>query len=187
MPHLHTGLGEYDHTVSAFIVKVDSTGEPKLLLHHHKKLDVLLQPGGHIELTETPWAAIAHEIEEETGYNLDQLQVLQPKDQLIVSALPKSVVHPIPIVVSSHGSPKWDNHYHTDSCYAFITKETPLNPVQDGESESLVWVTESELKAIPEAQIIAGIRLIGLAVFSHFLKDWVPVPFSTYSIQNPKV
>ena len=74
MPHLHTGLGEYDHTVSAFIVKVDSTGEPKLLLHHHKKLDVLLQPGGHIELTETPWAAIAHEIKEETGLEVTNIQ-----------------------------------------------------------------------------------------------------------------
>lgn len=186
MPHLHTNPGEYDHTVSAFIIKI-SDGIPRLLLHHHKQLGVLLQPGGHIELNETPWAAVAHEIEEETGYSLTQLNVLQPKDQLVVSNLPNTIVHPIPIVVSSHGSPKWEEHYHTDSAYAFITESTPDNPVQDGESDSLVWVTEEELETIPDTKIVAGIKLIGLAVFTHFLHDWVPVPFTDYSTDAPEV
>jgi len=53
MSHIHTNPGEHDQTVSAFIIRTD-TAEPELLLHVHKKLGVLLQPGGHIELNETP-------------------------------------------------------------------------------------------------------------------------------------
>lgn len=187
MPHLHTNPGEYDHTVSGFIVKIVPGEEPKLLLHHHKVLNVLLQPGGHIELDETPWSALAHEVEEETGYELNQLSVLQPTNQLVISSLPLTVVHPIPVAVTSHGSPKWDNHYHTDSCYAMTTAEDPANPVKDGESDSLIWVTEQELQNIPEEQIIPGIRIIGLAVFTHFLQNWVPVPFTQYPTGNPEL
>lgn len=187
MGHLHNNPGEFDHTVSAFIINVSDPQEPRLLLHHHKTLKVLLQPGGHIELNETPWAAIAHEVEEETGYDVNQLNVLQPKNQLVVSQLENTVVHPIPIVVSSHGSPKWDQHYHTDSSYAFTTIQNPANEIQEGEADTLIWVTEQELYETSPQGIVPGIRTIGLAVFQHFLKDWVEVPFSTYSTDNPVV
>ena len=66
MAHVHTQYGEHDQTASAFIVRTD-TEQPKLLLHLHKKLGVLLQPGGHVELQENQWQAICHEIQEETG------------------------------------------------------------------------------------------------------------------------
>jgi 8-oxo-dGTP pyrophosphatase MutT (NUDIX family) len=56
MPHIHTGPGEHDHTASAVIIRNESDG-PKVLLHLHKKLNRLLQPGGHVELHETPWQA----------------------------------------------------------------------------------------------------------------------------------
>jgi 8-oxo-dGTP diphosphatase len=66
MAHIHTKPGQHDFTASAFIIRID-TPKPKVLLHMHKKLGVLLQPGGHIELNENPWQAVHHEIEEETG------------------------------------------------------------------------------------------------------------------------
>lgn len=46
MAHIHTNPGEHDLTASAFIVR-DDFAKPRLMLHMHKKLGVLLQPGGH--------------------------------------------------------------------------------------------------------------------------------------------
>jgi 8-oxo-dGTP pyrophosphatase MutT (NUDIX family) len=42
-------------------------GPAGVLLHRHKRLGLWLQPGGHLEPGETPWAAARREAEEETG------------------------------------------------------------------------------------------------------------------------
>lgn len=81
MPHIHTQPGQHDHTASAFIIRTDGT-EPRILFHMHKKIKKLMQPGGHVELHETPWQAVVHEIEEEAGYEISQLKILQPKNYL---------------------------------------------------------------------------------------------------------
>ena len=65
MPHIHTKPGQHDHTVSAFIVRLDGK-QPRILLHRHKKSGVYMQFGGHIELHENPWQAISHELLEES-------------------------------------------------------------------------------------------------------------------------
>jgi 8-oxo-dGTP pyrophosphatase MutT (NUDIX family) len=41
-----------------------------VILHRHKRLSLWLQPGGHLEPGETPWAAAKREGEEETGLPL---------------------------------------------------------------------------------------------------------------------
>jgi 8-oxo-dGTP pyrophosphatase MutT (NUDIX family) len=99
MSHIHTKLGEHDVTSSAFIVRFD-TPKPQLLLHQHKSLGKLLQPGGHVELTENPWQSVLREITEETGYELSQLQVLQPKDRL--ASLANAILHPVAVCVNTH-------------------------------------------------------------------------------------
>jgi 8-oxo-dGTP pyrophosphatase MutT (NUDIX family) len=76
MAHIHTEPNQHDFTASAFIVR-DDMDEPRVLLHMHRKLGRLLQPGGHIELHEHPWDSIAHELQEETGYMLADVEVLQ--------------------------------------------------------------------------------------------------------------
>ncbi len=50
-----------------------------------------------MELNETPWQAVAHELTEETGYELGQLSILQPVDR--IESLPKIVVHPAPVLI----------------------------------------------------------------------------------------
>ena len=70
MPHIHTEPDQHDMTVSAYIVRTDSA-EPLCLVHMHRKIGKLAQIGGHIELNETPWQSIAHELEEESGYTLE--------------------------------------------------------------------------------------------------------------------
>jgi 8-oxo-dGTP diphosphatase len=75
MAHIHIGENEIDLTVSAFIVRKFPDDSWRLLVHRHKKLGKLLQKGGRVELNETPWEAITHELEEESGYDIANLRV----------------------------------------------------------------------------------------------------------------
>lgn len=75
MPHIHTQPNQHDMTVSAYIVRKEND-EWKYLVHFHKKIEVLMQIGGHIELDETPWQTVAHELEEESGYTPYELTVV---------------------------------------------------------------------------------------------------------------
>ncbi len=93
MSHIHTAPGQHDATVSAFIIRIDT--EPLVLLHKHKKLGILGQIGGHVELHENPWQAIQHEIKEESGYDITDLMILQPKP--IIHDLRGGQLTPIPI------------------------------------------------------------------------------------------
>ena len=49
-------------TASAYVVN-----DQKVLLHYHKKVRLVLPPGGHIEPNETPAESAIREVKEETG------------------------------------------------------------------------------------------------------------------------
>lgn len=49
MPHTVTEPGGHCPTVSAWVVRTDLGPEPRVLVHRHKRYDLLLQPGGHVE------------------------------------------------------------------------------------------------------------------------------------------
>ena len=175
MGHIHTKPGEHDHTASAFIVNV-SSGEPKIILHMHKKLHKLLQFGGHIETLETPWQAVTHEILEESGYEMSQLKILQPKGRLEVA--PGSVVHPAPIYHQTH--PFSEDHFHTDVAYAFVTTEEPLHPVADDELGLLREFTRQELVELPDDEIFESVRSACIYVFDVCLPEWEQLETSTF-------
>jgi len=172
LAHIHTLPGQYDLTVSAFIVRPTPT--PQLLLHRHKLLGVIIQPGGHVELDETPWQAIRHELREETGYDLGQLRVLQPR--LRPPAM--SGVHPQPVCVRSFPFEGLPAHFHTDLTYAFLTDEDPLYPVGEGESQELIWVTRPELLDLAPDQTYEDVRQMGMYILDHLLGEWEPVATS---------
>lgn len=172
MGHIHTGPGEHDPTASAYIVRLD-TDEPRLTLHTHKFLNILLQPGGHIELNETPWQAVLHEILEETGYEPKQLKLLQPKDRL--KTLTGADLHPYPVAVLTHEFPGID-HFHTDTAWAFISHEPPNKEISENESPSLQFMTLDEIKAIPSGAIPENVREIGIFVLENCLTNWERVP-----------
>jgi hypothetical protein len=173
MPHIHTGKGEHDHTVSAYILRTDGN-EARLLLHKHKKLGVYLQFGGHIELHETPWQAITHEIQEESGYQLDQLQILQPKHR--IPKLTNAVSHPQPVNYNTHPIDNHGNHFHSDIAYAFITDQEPINIPGDDESSDIVLFTREELIKTPKEEIFENCREIGLFIFDTILNEWDKIP-----------
>ncbi len=179
MPHIHTEPGQHDHTASAFIVRFDE-GVPKLLLHKHKKLGRLMQPGGHVELHETPWQAVLHEISEETGYDIAQLQVMQPADRLKHMS-GEAKLHPVPMTHSTHKYSKDVDHYHTDSNYLFVTDELPAGKPLDDESAELRWLTCEELKALEPHMTFENIREVGLHMFAAYLNSWERVDIKTFA------
>ena len=175
MAHIHTEPGEHDLTASGFIVRADFP-EPRLLLHMHKKLHVLLQPGGHVELTENPWQAIEHELLEETGYTFDELQVLQPKDRL--KSITNATLHPVPVVVNTHNFDTEGLHRHTDMSFAFVAKGEPRQLPGEGESSDIRWVSSEELAVLPSAEIFENVREIGKYVLDHIYPSWEASPAS---------
>jgi len=175
MAHIHTNPGEYDGTSSALIMRFD-TPEMQLLLHVHKKFKRLMQPGGHVELTETPWQAVLREVIEETGYSLGQLTLLQPKQRL--THLSHGTLHPVPVCESSHQI--GDEHRHTDRAYAFATNSPPSCLPAAGESTKFLWINTGELSRLPQSEIGSDIREIGLYALNHCALEWERVPLNMF-------
>lgn len=182
MPHIHTAPNQHDVVVSAFIVRIDR-GVPKVLLHMHRKHMLLMQVGGHMELDETPWQAIAHELREECGYTLEELRVLQPDDKPVL--IDKVVTHPMPAFTCTYKQS--DEHYHSDLSWAFVADHEPLNSVGHGESNDIRWLTLVEL----HEQAAAGKAANDVAemyelIVSRYLGSWYQLPASQYSTRKPQ-
>lgn len=65
MPHIHEAI---DFAVAVFVVR-----DGRVLLAHHKKLDMWLPVGGHVELNEDPEQAALRETREESGLDVELL------------------------------------------------------------------------------------------------------------------
>lgn len=170
MGHIHTEPGQIDQTVTAYVLRRDGD-EVYIMLHNHKKLHKLLPVGGHVELDETPWQAMAHELTEESGYTLAELQVLQPR--LRIAHLDDVTLHPQPLVVQTHDITS--EHRHTDQAYLFVAQTMPRGERAAGESDDIRWLTRDGVERLRSDEIYENIRQICLAVFDTFLADWQPV------------
>ena len=177
MPHIHTELGQHDLVVSAFIIRTDGP-EPRAVLHLHKKLNRWMQFGGHVELNETPWQAIAHELREETGYELDQLKLLQPK--LRIEQVDGAQLHPIPVCINTHPIP--DNHFHTDLEYAFVTDQPPRFAPDDGESTHIKLMSSADIRGMHAEQATSNSNVVFLQIIEKFLHEWEAVDPRTFQL-----
>ncbi len=171
MGHIHTEPGQHDHTISGFIIRVDGS-EPKILLHKHKKLGVYLQFGGHIELDENPWQALTHELLEESGYGLDQLEILQPKIRM--KNTEEASQHPVPISYNTHRFN--DDHLHIDVSYAFVTHEEPGHAVAEDESGEMELFTRAEISKLTSKDTFDNLKKICEFIFDEVLPNWEQVP-----------
>lgn len=180
MPHIHTEPGQIDHTVTAFIVRTDLS-EPKVLLHMHKKYNLLMPVGGHVELDETPWAAVLHEVQEESGYDVSQLHVLQP--ELRIEQMRNVVPHPQPLCMNTHRAAS--EHFHSDTIYLLTVTEDPEHSLAEGESEDIRWLSRTEVAELADGQMFADAKQTALQIFDSFLGVWQPVAAAEYS--NEKV
>ena len=180
MPHIHTQPNQHDMTVSGYIVRTDGD-EPVCLVHMHKKMGKLMQVGGHIELNETPWQAIAHELEEESGYQLEELRVIQHTADRVGES--HNVSHPTPFLMNTHNV--GDEHYHSDLCYGFIADTVPASMVARDESGDLRWLTLDELRRqSTEGDVLEDVYMIYAFMLGH-LHTYAQVLADAFSLAKP--
>jgi len=169
-------------TVSAYIVR-SVEGEWTCLVHYHRKMDILMQIGGHIELNETPWQAMEHELAEESGYRLDELSLLQFTSDRVEGT--DNITHPVPFAMNTHLV--GNEHFHSDSCYGFIAKAEPGSNVAEGEASDLRWMTLANLRAgAASGEVLKDVVAIYDFLLSH-IDELAQVPASSFSVNKPLV
>ena len=114
-------------------------GAQGVLLHHHKRLGLWLQPGGHLEPGEQPWEAARREAEEETGL------VFEPW------AARPGLLH-----VDVHAGGR--GHTHLDARYALTVAgdDQPRPPA--GESQLVRWFGWDEAIAVADPGLAGLLR-----------------------------
>jgi 8-oxo-dGTP pyrophosphatase MutT (NUDIX family) len=97
------------------------TGPAGVVLHRHRRLGLWLQPGGHVDAGETPWAAAEREAREETG--------------LPVRLVSTEVVH-----VDVHAGGRGHTHLDLRYLVAVDTESGHAEPAPPpGESQEIGW------------------------------------------------
>ena len=176
MPHIHTNPGDHDSTTTAFIVrKID--GEWHGLLHKHRKLNMLLPVGGHVEVNENPWAAALHEIEEESGFELSQLEILQPMER--IKKMDGVKTHPVPLFLQTHKYSDDLDHYHVDVGFLLITDQDPAGLPEAGESTALMWLTNQQIQE-RKSEMPADVAQIYDFSLTTAVKSWERVPLGVF-------
>jgi 8-oxo-dGTP pyrophosphatase MutT (NUDIX family) len=112
-------LADPTHLTASAVV----LGPKGVLLHRHKRLGIWLQPGGHIDLDESPWEAARREATEETGVDLRWLSS---------SPYPPPLAH-----VDVHPAAK--GHIHLDLRYLLAPTGDDRPDPPAGESQEVLW------------------------------------------------
>lgn len=122
---------EYGHiTASAWVINHTRN---KALLTHHKKLNIWVQLGGHIEPEDKDiMCACERELKEESG--LSQFRILS-RDIFDID------VHSIPM--NSKGFPE---HFHFDIRFIFEANSNEMINFDQEESNDVQWIYLNEIK-----------------------------------------
>lgn len=126
-------------TATAYIVtKID--GEYKVLLHMHKKHNLWLGIGGHLEKDENPIEAVLREVKEETDLDITFI-----KEKLLKIEDVEELVSPVTIL-QERLAPYKDEpaHYHVDLIYFAICK----NPQRIKMEEEFGWFSKKDLQKL---------------------------------------
>ena len=135
-----------DFTVSVYIVY-----KQQILLHLHKKLNLWLPLGGHINNNELPQEAVIRETKEESGL---KIEIYNPDPKINFGDC-KQLIKPIHLILENITP----NHQHIDMVY-FAKAQTNKCKPQKGESQTLRWFTLREIKNLtntPKNAIIDSI------------------------------
>lgn len=136
--------GERQFTASVLLVSQKNT----VLLVHHKKLGVWLQPGGHVEPFETLLEAAHRECREETG--IDISSYLVPGQRV------DDYAYPLPVPqfileekIPAHG--EQPEHFHIDCIYVVRLPEQSYFHNRQ-ESHGIGWFSRPEVEKLPTFQ-----------------------------------
>lgn len=120
-----------------FVTSTFVVYENKVLLHKHKKLNLILPLGGHIDRDELPTLAAVREVKEEAGLDVDlyQSKSYNKYDDGSYEINQGEYLHVHKI-----------NEFHEHICYVYFAKaySSNLSP-QKGESKELIWFTKEEI------------------------------------------
>lgn len=119
---------------SAFVI---NPKDKKILLVKHSDYDKWLQPGGHIELDETPEEAAIREVYEETGIKITLLGERFPRED--------DLIRPLGIQCNR----KIDGNRFVDIIYAGIPNNPDAKLKINDESTEINWFSRNELERIP--------------------------------------
>ena len=140
-----------DFVAGAFIIKNN-----RILFLRHKKYDMWLQPGGHVEERETPDEAAIRETMEEVGLEIEILDGFMPD----TSFENKSEDLPQPFNINLHRIE--EGHWHLD--FQYLAR--PVNEISEKEysDDDMKWFSEDELEDehlnMPENARVTGLRAL---------------------------
>ena len=140
-----------DLTVAGYIIH-----NGKVLLIHHKKLNLWLPVGGHIDKDETPDDALLREIKEEVGLDVE---IIGKSPVPLIGNAKKNLSLPFHTNLHSVGD---HDHY----CLFFICR--PLNQnveLKLDEINSAEWFTKEELM---QERVPLDVRHIALHAFETY-------------------
>lgn len=122
-----------DFTVATFVVRHD-----QVLLLWHRKLQMWLPPGGHIEPNELPDDAATREVREEAG-----LEVELVGERGLAVQRPRQLIRPAGLQVEAIGP----GHEHIDLIYfARLIDPAKAEAVGNAESEAIDWFSRADLR-----------------------------------------
>ena len=140
-PSLHAPFDEHSNpthvTASAIVV-----GKPGVVLHLHKRLNIWLQPGGHIDSGELIFDAALREAREETGLDLQHFGTDKTNPKFI-----HLDVHPGP-----------RGHTHLDVRFLLLATNEIFAPAA-GESQQVKWFSFTDALRVSEDGARGAIRV----------------------------
>jgi 8-oxo-dGTP pyrophosphatase MutT (NUDIX family) len=112
-------------TVGALLVR----GDAEILLVEHRAYGITLQPGGHLEPTDTTLIdAAVRELAEETG--------VDPGKIFLASQIPAYIEYGR---VPARPEKDEPDHYHLDIGYSFTTAHADVGRIQESEVRGAAW------------------------------------------------
>lgn len=135
-----------DHiTASAFVVSARG-----VILHLHKKLNIWVQPGGHIDQGESAPEAALRETAEETGLPVEL-------------AMPAEIFH-----VDVHPGPRGHTHYDV----RYIVNAEPVDPrPAPEESQEVYWFSYEEALERCEPSMVGALTKLQAEMALRTLAD----------------
>lgn len=130
----------------ASVLFVTQSTPVKTLLVHHKKYDLWVQPGGHIEFDENPMQTAIREALEETGIDVSSYVV--PGEKIDEYAFPV----PVPnffLEEKITATPDTPEHFHLDFLYLVRLPEAIAPRLEEGGAHDIRWFTLEEVRQLP--------------------------------------
>ncbi len=142
-----------------FVVAGYIFDKDKVLLIHHRKLDLWLPVGGHINENETPDTALLREIHEEVGIDG---KILNESDLPLAGNVKNNLA--IPFHANVHSV---EDHDHCCFFYICKIKNNGKIKINQKELKNFEWFSKNDLS---KNQVPEDVKNIGIKAFELFEK-----------------